>query len=462
MKTSQTFFFFALLSLSQSACSLFGCLKCSDNDPDICIECSASLVLHKNSCKSLGVLPSIIPFCAEYFTNDLCMSCDADYALINNTCIPLQKNDSSDLSLSSSNRRQLFTCSVSNCLSCSSKNYCATCSKGFFAINGVCRCYCPDNCQVCYSPCSSCTSCYSGYLLTSSGCQFGSTLCSDPYCLTCSSYSYCNSCKTGAYVYLGSCYCYCPDKCQTCSTCDSCKVCKAGYQLNSNSLCVYSSVTCTIKNCLSCSSTNYCSSCASGYYLSSGWCYCNCPAHCNTCSNSCSTCYACNSGYTLNSYGKCVLGSNCIVNNCLTCSTDNYCSICNSGYYLSNGKCLISTCFDAECLVCTNHYVCTSCSSGYTLSSGYCVLQNSKCPSSCLKCENLSTCSICSDGYYLSAGSCLSCPQYCTMCTSLICYECTLGYSLDRHDSCVSSNATFHQIRMALNLLCYLLVSNSI
>ena len=120
-------------------CSVFGCLKCSENNPNICIDCIPTLVLSNKKCNSINSYPSKIAFCAEYFENNDCKTCEFNYSLINNSCIPIKNS-----SLSVESSRKLNICSDPNCLSCYS-DYCQVCNKGFFMSSGVCISL-PDNC----------------------------------------------------------------------------------------------------------------------------------------------------------------------------------------------------------------------------------------------------------------------------------------------------------------------------
>ena len=86
-----------------------------------------------------------------------------------------------------------------------------------------------------------------------------------------------------------------------------------------------------------------------------------------------------------------------------------------------------------------------------------CVLSNPNCLVQCLNCSNTFTCSRCDYGHYLSEGICHSCPEQCKNCTDLICFECYPGFSLNRHDSCVSFG---NRIRVELFVLIFLVLSN--
>jgi len=57
---------------------------------------------------------------------------------------------------------------------------------------------------------------------------------------------------------------------------------------------------------------------------------------------------------------------------CASCSNVSTCSSCQTGYYLSSGKCTSCSASIAGCTSCTSGSTCTQCSSSYTLSGGVC------------------------------------------------------------------------------------------
>ncbi|MBQ6284695.1 MAG: InlB B-repeat-containing protein [Bacilli bacterium] len=150
-----------------------------------------------------------------------------------------------------------------------------------------------------------------------------------------------------------------------------------------------------IPHCTKC--TTVCTECASGYKVSAGKCVekqkigCVAGTYLNS-SNSCEQCpagYYCSGGTYTEDEGeqgltKCPTGktsnkgakkaSACYwicsgVSNCTSCSGENYCGTCKSGYYQSSGKCYSCS---SHCTACSSSSNCTSCSSGYHVSGGYC------------------------------------------------------------------------------------------
>ena len=94
-----------------------------------------------------------------------------------------------------------------------------------------------------------------------------------------------------------------------------------------------------------------------------------------------------------------------------------------SGYTLnSNGKCS-SACPSALCSSCNpnNTKICTMCIQGYyvNLTSNTCFQCNAA--PACIQClqTNPSICLLCNSGFYITRdNTCVSCPSYCSQCTS--------------------------------------------
>jgi len=88
-------------------------------------------------------------------------------------------------------------------------------------------------------------------------------------------------------------------------------------------------------------------SCESGYIHVNGYCVPNVSSTAFTCNqNNCATCSydnfcsVCNPGYTLSSWGTCVM-TVCNVPNCASCSINNICSVCDTGYGLTGNLSLV-------------------------------------------------------------------------------------------------------------------------
>jgi len=239
-----------------------------------------------------------------------------------------------------------------NCQVCSSETTCSTCASGFYMSSGTCS-ICSYACSICVvtNSISKCSSCSSGTYLDSAtaacnNCPTGSS--------SCSSSTVVSSCQTGYFLTSNSMFCLiCPSNCQSCPSSNTvCASCYSGYYLNSSAC--YS---CTINKCLAClyvSSKQTCTSCSTSYYLKNGSCV-SCPSSCNICSNS-TNCTNCAQGYYLVS-GGCLLPTT-VINNCNSYSSASACSNCVSSYYLKSSYCyscsiLCSSCYGIHFGACT-------------------------------------------------------------------------------------------------------------
>lgn len=123
-------------------------------------------------------------------------------------------------------------------------------------------------------------------------------------------------------------------------------------------------------------------------------------------------CQICQSGYIVNTYGKCVSNSGfngmCNISNCNICTNSTSCGTCASGYQLSAAApftCVSLPCTLIGCQVCASSTTCSSCSYGYILNttSNQCMIATSACSItnciSCLNAGNGQSCSACSAGY---------------------------------------------------------------
>jgi len=154
--------------------------------------------------------------------------------------------------VSSTNFRSLQNCPI-NCYSCSTSGICTSCNSGYYLSSEICL------------PCSS-----TGF-----------------NCVTCSNDYSCTSCISSYYLSSGTCYA-CPADCVTC-TAKGCATCPSGYTLLPSGTCVYSSTSCSQSN------ADGCTSCYNGYYLSQYSCLV-CASGCSDCDNF-FQCYGCYSNY---------------------------------------------------------------------------------------------------------------------------------------------------------------------
>ena len=205
----------------------------------------------------------------------------------------------------------------------------------------------------------------------------------------------CWACVGGSTLSSNVCYAnFCSQYSPAYPSSPVCQTCKAGYQLNSNSLCVP----------LYCSSLNLdlsCAKCASGYTLTSA----------GVCQS-----IACDSYFVFLS-GEC-RPANCQFYN----RTAGGCSVCLPGFVQERQSCVAEGCLSYD-----SQYVCLQCAEGYSLKviNGVtlCVLDvTSSCPS----------------GFYFSNNSCLAIGIVnCGMAdkTGQRCYRCLDGYLL-RNNVC--------------------------
>ncbi len=125
------------------------------------------------------------------------------------------------------------------------------------------------------------------------------------------------------------------------------------------------------------------------------------------------------------------------ISNCAECNNAKACLVCQKGYDLVDGKCVLHDCGqgqylnmdDGQCYSCING--CKSCSNGSTCD---------ECEAAYDLQEGLCTIKTCGEGLYLNSetGECLSCPSTCTACSTVmtssetsICTACAEGYALD-------------------------------
>lgn len=259
----------------------------------------------------------------------------------------------------------------------------------------------PENheCKSCSGAISNCVTCNNAR--TCSGCQIGYDLV-DGKCQL-------HDCGEGKYLDMSDGKCYsCSNGCKSCTGSDACTECEKAYNLESGY--------CIMKTC------------EAGMYLNTetGECL-SCPATCTTCSTVMTSsetpqCTSCAEGYKLDaatatcvelncSDAEYVKGNECLpcsgtISNCLTCSGENTCTVCENGFTLQNGQCVGVSCPAGTYLnMSKNPATCDSCSSPCATCSG-----------------SATSCTGCVDGYKLSGSSCVkkSCSEmgYSTSCPS--------------------------------------------
>ncbi len=185
---------------------------------------------------------------------------------------------------------------------------------------------CPPNCLKC-SSISNCTQCLPCFEL-----QGGQCLSCSLNCQTCSN-GICTSCISGYYLdYQRLCQ-ICPITGTAICTINSLQSCLSNYWLDNNAA---NCIQCD-PNCQQCSSTTKCAICLQGYFLQFNYTCSACQLQCLQCTDSISCQICLNSSLYFNTSSKlCILGGS---SNCFTPINSTNCSICDDGYYLSEGSC---------------------------------------------------------------------------------------------------------------------------
>lgn len=206
----------------------------------------------------------------------VCTACVPGYAPQNSTCIQCG--------------------GAPACTSCNqaNPNTCLQCNNGFYLVNSQCV-PCASNCDQCDANGCNVFKQSTGQVAVRINGQNVPALC-DPGCLKCSNVN--------------------PSRCITCLN---------GYTLQNDNTCL----SCQ-PPCLTCSTGNpsSCLSCYSNAFLVNSTCTtCNPSSNCLTCNNSnVAQCLTCPYGYNLNTGNNmCVFGC---PNNCLSCLSATFCSIC--------------------------------------------------------------------------------------------------------------------------------------
>lgn len=326
--------------------------------------------------------------------------------LINNTCICRSNfapslNGSQSASCvcpppgSSFNPQLCFNCQIDGCLTCSNSTFCSSCALTYTS-NGM------GGCILCNI--SGCTSC-----IVNNFCQ----ICSSNMTVTQSGQcAYCNITTPG---------------CTACLKNNTCSCATGYYYITDSSNFGNQCQPCLVPYCNFCSQPNFCTNCSTGYIINSNGSNCSlpnttvipCNLPCLTCNvnGTCQSCFFLYSS-TPNSLGQCYY---CTVANCMTCLSNNtaICTTCFSGYTTNNNGtfCIMSNI--PNCQTPGANGTCTVCSSYFTSVDGQCYPCSSTGPqcATCLS-TNPSICTGCTYGNYLSNGVCLSCPIYCSSCTS--------------------------------------------
>ena len=342
----------------------------------------------------------------------------------------------------------------------------------------------------------SCTQCRPGFHLIDGTCP-----CADSSCAVCTNglpgLNICKLCKNGFYRLDDDCHCE-VDNCEICAE-NGCIKCDFGYFYNqTTNLCQKyedndpNKIQCSDPNCDICISTEEggCDTCKDGYYFEKGSCLKSpepvngeCEKgfyyHENSCERLCLgvecnnfhfTYYTCDinhclvcSDNELKIFTVCNASDICQNEGCLHCITNDYCLLCDQGYYLVGGICKKCT---YGCSLCTNTETCEYCFSGFKLNTNkkcelnynnefdfslnkykslrYKLLKEKykvdideipeameECDSNCQKCyDSSTTCKECKQLYKLENNKCIM------DCSIENCVKCSLQYGSERCDVC--------------------------
>ena len=394
-----------------------------------------------------------------------------------------------------------ITCFEYSCAVCDSEYYgaCTECRPGFHLIDGTCPCA-DSSCALCktgLAGLSICKVCKDGYYRKNDDC-----LCEVEHCEICVENG-CKRCYEGYFYNSTTNTCDKKEdedetkmKCfdENCDICISeeqgaCDTCKKGYYYKKG-------------ECFKSPEPNN-KECEKGFYYSDGVCESLClGVDCNvneifyyTCPiNPCLVC----SDNELKIFTECNNSAICTREGCLNCIDNDYCLLCDQGYYLISGICRRCP---SGCSICNNNDTCQYCLSGFTLNTeNKCeLIENNKndfdfpikrynkyknqllkenypnvpiieeeieivieCDSNCVKCyDNDGKCIECAELHILENNKCVKhCSnENCLNCFmrygSEICTECEGGYYVKNSKcayNCSDSNC----------LSCYLLDGNEI
>jgi len=187
-------------------------------------------------------------------------------------------------------------CTVSQCKFCESDaTVCTGCLSGSYLVNNECK-PCVDNCRMCHNS-DKCDYCANYYFLESD-----TGLCKPcmDNCRICADFGECTSCKDGFYVDNQKQCQPCDDSCTTCKSKDECYSCKQGRPANGSCKCA--------ANCESCATLGRgkCDKCLPGFVQNKEKaCKRACPENCESCTNQ-NSCDVCMSGFLKTLAGTCV------------------------------------------------------------------------------------------------------------------------------------------------------------
>ncbi|ELP86334.1 protein serine/threonine kinase, putative, partial [Entamoeba invadens IP1] len=384
------------------------CVECSRTS-NMCVGCETGYYPYLGKCETCST-----KFCLNCDKQrGVCSECYKGYYLSNGECISCSTK-------------------IDNCFQCSNNETCLECQPTNYYLkdNKCLQCSNKNNCFLCDAKSDNCLICDYGSFPTALGC----TLCTEKQCEKCSQFNgNCTSCLSGYYLTSTNSCEKCADNCITCEGLSQCKQCVNSTFYLSDGICEK----CTNKaECIKCSSqSNICEECKSGFYPSGLDCLPCSTKICYDCHPISGKCYSPYLGYFLKN-GECLKCSE-YIEGCSLCVSELFCTECSSGYFLHENKCspceLIDHCIDCD----RNGTYCLTCEENYFPSRRTCELCSSI---NCQKCDSSTgVCSLCYSGYTLRNGSCVECAvSHCNKCDSdlNVCDECMPNFMPNKNRVC--------------------------
>lgn len=382
---------FLLISPIIQACAA-GCLKCDSENECVFSDVSSFYKLNGTTAEKIT-----ISNCTIINIEGTCLACGEDYYLDNSTnkCISVPESSLID-----------------DCIYYSSGKSCSSCDTGFYLTSNVCASIerTISNCEL-YMDATRCMKCNKGYLLA-------------PDNLSCIAVPETENCSQYSFV-----------KCQTCAN---------GYVLNPNeyfNLLLRTSNT-VEKNILGA----FIRTVIGGSALTAEYpCEFESTYNCEESDSNSNVCKTCNSGYYLTTDKFCVEYPDEPLEGCLSYTTNKACIECISEHYFKAGGCtviseesLIPECnaYDGTAM----SIKCIKCSDSYYLSNNSCVKRIKSPLSKILNCAvktvNADTCGSCNSSYIVTTDG-LECQAKISDCVTykptisgdtLICEECSEGF----------------------------------
>ncbi|ELP91763.1 protein serine/threonine kinase, putative [Entamoeba invadens IP1] len=409
----------------------FQCIPCQKGTysslpgSDKCIQCEDGYYTNNTSSILCLKCNSYCNSCEK--ESGYCSSCVSGCVLSGNYCIPCEAGTRAN--------QETNKCDVCPAGTHSSKQSttCLLCGNGFYSTKGSLNCLsCSLTCLTCNNTNGNCITCISGNGLdvffnchicpagtyansTNNKCQH----CEDKTYQSNEGQTFCNSCNI---------------KCETCDKISGeCLTCYAGYGLGYD---------------------GNCELCPDGYYSNGGTSKClPCPGDCLNCfkeSGECTTCQSGNKQVTNQNTGNKECVSCSLNNNCALCDLnineyERNCVECSSTYYLKDNNCYvcsqITNCVQcspksSNCLMCSGEYItvgekCISCEEGKVK-----VTSNI-----CMNCfELIPNCQLCE--YNNGKQKCLKCNAPYVLNNDYL--ECLLAYSNNTHFGCDTSESVIN------------------